>query len=68
MERFLLRNNEGLAPKDQYRLGRHELLATPFKTMERNVRSQLTGMLESGGFDPALDITGITVNPMCVTI
>jgi spermidine dehydrogenase len=62
MERFPHRNNEGLAPKDQYRLGRHELLATPFKTMERNVRSQLTGMLESAGFDPARDITGITVN------
>jgi spermidine dehydrogenase len=62
MERFPHRNNEGLAPKDQYRAGRHELLATPFKTMERNIRSQLTGMLESGGFDPARDITGITVN------
>jgi spermidine dehydrogenase len=62
MERFPHRNNEGMAPKDQHRIGRHELLATPFKTMERNVRLQLTGMLESAGFDPALDITGITVN------
>ncbi|MFT7048700.1 MAG: spermidine dehydrogenase [Halioglobus sp.] len=62
MERFPHRNNEGLAPKDQYRMGRHELLATPFSTMERNVRSQLTAMLEPGGFDPARDITGITVN------
>lgn len=62
MERFPHRNNEGLAPKDTYRLGRHELLATSFETMERNIRSQLTAILEPGGFDPARDITGITVN------
>jgi len=62
MERFVHRNNEGLPPREQRRLGRHELLATSFETMERNVREQLTSLLSEGGFDPAQDIAGITVN------
>ena len=62
MERFPHRSNQGLTPKEQYRLGRHELAMTSFETIERNVRSQLAGMLGEGGFDPAKDIAGITVN------
>lgn len=62
MERFVHRNNEGLSPRQQRRVGRHELLATSFETMERNIRSQLTDLLSEGGFDPAHDIAGITVN------
>jgi spermidine dehydrogenase len=62
MERFPHRSNMGLTPRDQYRLGRYELLSTPFETLERNVRAQLAGMLSAGGFDPARDIEGITVN------
>jgi spermidine dehydrogenase len=62
MERFPHRSNMGLTPRDQRRLGRYELLATTFETLERNVRSQLAGMLSAGGFDPARDIEGITVN------
>lgn len=62
MERFPHRSNEGLTAREQYRLGRRELLSTPFETIERNVRSQLAGMLGKGGFDPARDIMGITVN------
>jgi spermidine dehydrogenase len=62
MERFPHRSNEGLTPREQYRLGRQELLSTSFDTIERNVRSQLAGMLGEGGFDPARDILGITVN------
>ena len=62
MERFVHRNNEGLSPRNQRRLGRHELLATSFETMERNIREQLTSLLSEGGFDPARDIAGITVN------
>jgi spermidine dehydrogenase len=30
--------------------------------MEREIRSQLAGTLSGGGFDPARDIAGITVN------
>ena len=62
MERFVHRNNEGLTPREQRRLGRHELLATPFASIEREIREQLTGLLSHGGFDPADDIAGITVN------
>ncbi|MDH3441051.1 MAG: NAD(P)/FAD-dependent oxidoreductase, partial [Gammaproteobacteria bacterium] len=62
MERFVHRNNEGLAPRDQRRVGRYELLSTTFETMERNIREQLTSMLSAGGFDPANDIAAITVN------
>jgi spermidine dehydrogenase len=62
MERFPHRSNQGLTAREQYRLGRQELLSTSFETIERNVRNQLAGMLEAGGFDPARDIVGITVN------
>jgi spermidine dehydrogenase len=62
MERFPHRSNMGLTPRVQHRLGRYELLSTTFETLERNVRGQLAGMLSAGGFDPARDIEGITVN------
>jgi spermidine dehydrogenase len=62
MERFPHRNNEGLSPREQRRLGRYELLATSFETMERNIRQQLMDQLSAGGFDPSRDIAGITVN------
>jgi spermidine dehydrogenase len=43
-------------------LGRTELLSTTFETFERNIRDQLARTLGKGGFDPARDITAITVN------
>jgi spermidine dehydrogenase len=52
----------GLPEKDQNRAGRAELLATSFETFERNIRDQLGRMLAEGGFEPARDITAITVN------
>ncbi|HWJ35473.1 MAG TPA: FAD/NAD(P)-binding protein [Steroidobacteraceae bacterium] len=52
----------GLAEHEQNRAGRAELLATSFETFERNIRDQLGRMLKDGGFDPARDITAITVN------
>ena len=52
----------GLAEHDQNRAGRAELLATSFETFERNIRDQLGRTLRDGGFDPARDITAITVN------
>ncbi len=52
----------GLSEHEQNRAGRAELLATPFQTFERNIRDQLGRMLGPGGFDPAADITAITVN------
>ncbi len=52
----------GLPEHEQNRAGRAELLSTPFETFERNIRVQLARTLKGGGFDPARDITAITVN------
>jgi len=62
MERFVHFNNGGISPRDQRRLGLHELLATPFEAIEHQIREQLSSLLSAGGFDPAKDIAGITVN------
>ena len=62
MERFPHRYGENLTAREQYRLGRYELLTTPFEVIERNVRDQLQSLLGDGGFDAAEDIVGITVN------
>jgi spermidine dehydrogenase len=52
----------GLPERDQHRAGRVELLTTSFATFERKIRDQLGRILGPGGFDPARDITAITVN------
>jgi len=52
----------GLAEHDQNKAGRAELLVTSFETFERQIRDQLDRTLAPGGFDPARDITAITVN------
>jgi len=52
----------GLPAPEQFLAGRRALLQTSFETFERNVRDQLGRMLGPGGFDPARDIAGITVN------
>ena len=52
----------GLPVREQHRAGRMELLTTPFETIERSLRDQLGRVFGSGGFDPASDILGITVN------
>ena len=52
----------GLTELEQHKVGRAELLATPFATFERNIRDQLARTLSGGGFDPARDIEAITVN------
>jgi spermidine dehydrogenase len=62
MEKFFYRPNEGLTKREQHRQGKYDLYATPFETIERNVREQLTGILSEGGFDPSSDIAAITVN------
>jgi spermidine dehydrogenase len=62
LERFPHVNNKGLTASEQNRRGRYELMSTSFETIERNVRTQLAGMLGAGGFDPARDIAGLTVN------
>ena len=52
----------GSPSRVQHRAGREELLQTPFETFERAVRDQLARMFGPAGFDPAGDITAITVN------
>lgn len=61
---FMLRTpcKPGLKRQDQYRMGRVELLRTPFATFEDNIRKQLQKMLGAAGFDATRDIAGITVN------
>ena len=55
-------NKPGLPRKEQNRAGQQELLSTTFEQFEREIRRQLGRMLAGGGFDPATDIVGITVN------
>jgi spermidine dehydrogenase len=52
----------GGSSRDQHAAGRYDLLSTTFETFEREIRRQLGRILGSGGFDPAKDILGITVN------
>jgi len=61
---FMLRTpcKPGLPRRDQYRMGRYELIGTPFSDFERNIREQLNRMLAPAGFDSARDIAAITVN------
>jgi spermidine dehydrogenase len=46
----------------QHRVGRMELFTTPFEQIEFKIRDQMARMLGVGGFDPAHDISAITVN------
>ena len=61
---FMLRTpcKPGFPARDQYRWGHMELYQTPYETFERNIRDQLGRMLGTQGFEPARDISGITVN------
>ena len=61
---FMLRTpcKPGRPRRDQYRMGRFELINTPFSTFERNIRDQLQRMLSPGGFNSSRDIAAITVN------
>jgi spermidine dehydrogenase len=52
----------GMSARAQQMAGRYDLFSTPFSTFERNIRDQLGRVLGGGGFDPARDITAITVN------
>ncbi|HEX2317250.1 MAG TPA: NAD(P)-binding protein [Thermomonospora sp.] len=55
-------NKAGLPCKDQHKAGRVELIRTPFETFEREIRDVLARGLGGYGFDPARDISAITVN------
>jgi spermidine dehydrogenase len=52
----------GLSERDQHRAGLDDLLSTSFETFERSIRDQFARVLVTGSFDPAREITAITVN------
>lgn len=53
---------KGMDARTQNRLGRHRMLELTFEDYERAMRQQAADALAEGGFDPARDILGITVN------
>ena len=52
----------GHSRREQHRIGRNRMLATPFSTFEHHIRDQLSRILGPTGFDDERDILGITVN------
>jgi spermidine dehydrogenase len=55
-------NKPGLPRREQNRAGAGQLMKTTFEEFEREIRSHLARALAGGGFDPASDIVGLTVN------
>jgi spermidine dehydrogenase len=62
MEHIPLTPNQGLTNVEQFRLGRQQLLNTPYADYETRIVDQLDRMLGPGGFRSARDIAAITVN------
>lgn len=62
VEMYRFPRHPGLSKREQHRLGRTELLTTPFEVFERNIREQLMRIFSPYGFDDARDILAITVN------
>jgi len=52
----------GKTAEEQGHMGRGEMIATPFREYERQIRQQLTEMFARTGFDAARDIAGIILN------
>lgn len=58
----ILFSKPGLPIEAQTVQGRTELLATPFREYERQIREQFTQMFARSGFDARRDIAGIVLN------
>ena len=52
----------GKTAEEQGHMGRAEMIATPFREYERQIRQQLTDMFARTGFDASRDIAGIILN------
>ena len=52
----------GLPTEEQGNRGRAEMLSTPFREYERQIREQMTAMFGGSGFDAGRDIAGIILN------
>jgi len=52
----------GQPAREQHRMGRLDVLTTPFDAFESHIRDEMSRVLGPGGFDPDRDIAAITVN------
>ena len=52
----------GRTAEEQGHLGRAEMISTPFREYERQIRQQFTDMFAASGFDGRRDIAGIILN------
>ncbi len=52
----------GKTAEEQGHMGRGEMIATPFREYERQIRQQLTEMFARTGFEASRDIAGIILN------
>ncbi|HAZ79735.1 MAG TPA: Tat pathway signal protein [Porticoccaceae bacterium] len=53
---------KNMSARELFRVGRHKIYTTPFKTYEQEIRDQLQSMLGQYGFNHDTDIAGITIN------
>jgi spermidine dehydrogenase len=58
----VLYSHPGLTTEQQGHLGRAEMMSTPFREYERQIRQQLSDMFTRSGFDASRDIAGIILN------
>jgi len=58
----ILFSKPGLTIEEQTSRGRMELLSTPFRTYERQIREQFSAMFARSGFRAERDIAGIILN------
>jgi len=58
----ILFSRPGLSTEEQGHRGRAQLMATPFREYERQIREQFSEMFSAFGFDSRQDIAGIVLN------
>jgi spermidine dehydrogenase len=58
----VLYSRPGHTAEEQGHLGRGEMIGTPFREYERQIRQQFTEMFARSGFDASRDIAGIILN------
>jgi len=58
----VLYSRPGHTAEEQGHLGRAEMIGTPFREYERQIREQFTQMFTRSGFDASRDIAGIILN------
>jgi spermidine dehydrogenase len=58
----VLFSSPGHSTEQQGHMGRAQLISTPFREYERQIRQQFTDMFAHSGFDASRDIAGIILN------